>query len=95
MEILSTWKNYIERLLNIRFENDRETESLQIHTAESMIIAPMISEVKCAIERLKNYKAPDIDLIPAELIKCGASKLIEKIHKLINLIWNKEVLSEQ
>jgi len=93
--VLNVWKNYFDRLLNVEFDNDREIESgcLEIHTAEPMINEPTISEVKSAIKRLK--KAPGIDLISVELIKSGGSRLIEEIHKLINLIWNKEALPEQ
>jgi hypothetical protein len=59
--ILNRWKNYFCRLLNIRVVKDvRQTE---IHTAE-----PISSEGEIAIEKLKRYKSPGIDQIPAELI---------------------------
>jgi hypothetical protein len=48
-----------------------------------------------AIEKLKRYRSPGIDHIPAELIKAGGSKICSEIHKLINSIWNKEELPEQ
>jgi hypothetical protein len=48
-----------------------------------------------AIEKLKRYKSPGIDQIPAELIKAGGSKICSEIHKLIISIWNKEELSDQ
>jgi len=50
--VLNVWKNYFDRLLNVEFDNDREIESgcLEIHTAESVINKPTISEVKSAIK---------------------------------------------
>ncbi|XP_018357102.1 PREDICTED: uncharacterized protein LOC108757188 [Trachymyrmex septentrionalis] len=93
--VLNTWKNYFDRLLNVESENDREIENFEYHTAEPRINEPTISEVESAIKKLKNHKAPGNDLIPAELIKWGGSRLIEEIQKLIILIWNKEALPEQ
>jgi hypothetical protein len=48
-----------------------------------------------AIAKLKRYKAPSSDQIPAELIQAWGEILCSKIHKLINFIWNKEKLPEQ
>jgi len=93
--VLNTWKNYFDQLLNVEFESDREIENFEFHTADPMIDEPTISEVKSAIKKLKNYKAPGIDLIPAELMKWGGGRLTEEIQKLITLIWNKETLPEQ
>jgi hypothetical protein len=56
---------------------------------------PSAFEVEMATEKLKRYKSPGIDQIPAELIKAGGSKICSEIHKLINPIWNKEELPEQ
>jgi hypothetical protein len=61
---MSRWKNYFCHLLNVHGVNDvRQTE---IHTAE-----PSSSEVEIAIEKLKRYKSPGIDKIPAKLIQAG------------------------
>jgi hypothetical protein len=56
---------------------------------------PSAFEVDVAIEKLKRYKSPGTDQIPAELIKARSSKICSEIHKLINSIWNKEELPEQ
>jgi hypothetical protein len=53
---------------------------------------PSISEVEVAIGKLKRYKSPGMDQIPAELIQAGGETLRSEIHKLIKLIWNKEEL---
>jgi hypothetical protein len=39
-----------------------------------------------AIEKLKNYKSPGSDEIPAELIQAGGEILLSAIHKLINSV---------
>jgi len=56
---------------------------------------PSASEFELAIERLKSYKSPGIDQIPAELIKVGGKTICCEIHKLIISIWNKEELPEE
>jgi hypothetical protein len=48
------------------------------------------SEVEVAIERLKRYKSPGVDHIPAEQIQAGGETLHSEICKLIKLIWNKK-----
>jgi hypothetical protein len=86
-------ENYFCQLLNVREVNDvRQTE---IHTTEPLVPEPSSSEVEIAIEKLKRYKSPGIDQIPAELIQAGGNILRSEIHKLINCIWNKEELPEQ
>ena len=43
---------------------------------------PSAFEVELAIEKLKNYKSPGIDQIPAELIKAGGRIICCEIHIL-------------
>jgi hypothetical protein len=47
---------------------------------------PSAAEVEFAIRKMKRYKAPGNDQIPAELIQAGGETLHSEIHKLI-LIW--------
>jgi hypothetical protein len=49
------------------------------------------SEVEVVIGKLKRYKHPVFDQIPAELIQAGEETLRSEIHKLIKLIWKKEL----
>jgi hypothetical protein len=91
--ILNRWKNYFCQLLYVHGVNDvRQTE---IHTAEPLAPEPNSFEVEVAIEKLKRYKSPGTDQIPAELIQAGGYTLRSEIHKLINCIWNREKLPEQ
>jgi hypothetical protein len=68
---------------------------MEIHTAKSLVSDPSPFEVKIAIAKLKRYKSPSSEQIPAELIQAGGEILCSKIHTLINSIWNKEKLPDQ
>jgi hypothetical protein len=65
---------------------------MDIHMAESLVPEPSLVEVKIAIGKLKSYKSPGTDQIPAELFKAGGETLYSEIHRLICCIWNKEEL---
>jgi len=54
-----------------------------------------------AVHKLKNYKAPGTDSIPAELFKCGGNELIKHLHIVIKEIelkgkmptgWNLSII---
>jgi hypothetical protein len=66
-----------------------------IHTAEPLVPEPSLVEVEIAIGKLKSYKSPCTDQIPAELINAGGETLYSEIHKLICSIWNKKELPQQ
>jgi hypothetical protein len=44
--------------------------------------------VEIAIRKLKRFKSPGTDQIPAEMIKAGGKTVRSEIHKLIHFIWN-------
>jgi hypothetical protein len=91
--ILARWRNHFSQLLNIRGVSDvRRTE---VHTAEPLVPEPSAFEVEIAIEKLKRYKSPGIDQIPAEPIKAGGRIIQSEIHKLIVSICSKEELPEE
>jgi hypothetical protein len=66
----------------------RQTEML---TAEPFVPELSVSEVEVAVGKLRSYKSPGVDQIPAELIEAGGETLHSEIHKLIKLIWNEEL----
>jgi hypothetical protein len=68
---------------------------MDIHTAEPLVSERSFVEVEIAIGKLKSYKSPGTDRIPAELIKARGETLCSEIHKLICCIRNKEELPQQ
>jgi hypothetical protein len=68
---------------------------MDIHTAEPLVPEPSLVEVEIAIGKLKSYKSPGTDNIPAELIKAEGETLYSEIHRIICCIWNKEELPQQ
>jgi hypothetical protein len=65
-----------------------DVRQMAIHTAEPLVSEPSLVEVEIAIGKLKHYKFPGTDQIPAELIKVKGEILCSEIHKLICSIWN-------
>jgi hypothetical protein len=90
--ILNRWKN-CSQLLNVHRVSD--VRQIELHTAEPLVPEPSPFEVEIAIAKLKKYKSPGSDQIPAELIKAGDDALQSEIYKLINSIWSKEELPDQ
>jgi hypothetical protein len=87
-EITRASQNLIKHcIMNNKLGGVRQTA---VHTAEPFVPEPSASEVEVATGKLKRYKTPGVDQIPAELIQSGGEKLRSEIHKLIKLIWNKE-----
>jgi hypothetical protein len=72
-----------------------DVRQINIHTAEPLVPELSLVEVKIAIAKLKIYKSPGTDQIPAELIKQRSESLYSEIHRLIYSVLNKEVLSQQ
>jgi hypothetical protein len=91
--ILNRWKNYFSQILNVHCVND--VRQIEVHTAEPSVPGRSRFEVEIAIAKLRKYKSPGSDEIPAELIEAGGETLLSAIHKLINSVWNKEELPNQ
>ena len=57
-----------------------EVRQTEIHTAVPLVLELSAFEVEMAIDKLKGPKSPDIDQIPAELIKAGGRINRSEIH---------------
>jgi hypothetical protein len=57
---------------------------MDIHTAEPLEPEHSLVEVKIVIGKLKRYKSPGTDQIPAELIRAGISTAVEGIYYCTN-----------
>jgi len=91
--IVARWRNYFSQIFNVH--GVKGVGQAEIHTAEPLVPESSASEVELAIDKLKSYKSPGIDQIPAELIKVEGRTLCLEIHKLITSIWKKEKLPEE
>jgi hypothetical protein len=67
--ILNRWKNYFSQLLNVH--NVIAVRQIEIYMVEPLVPGPSRLEVEIAIAKLKKYKSPGSDQIPAELIQAG------------------------
>ena len=74
-------------------QNAINQETYQVFPATDEPI-PTFGEVKNAIQKLKDNKAPGIVLIQAELIKKAIPDFIEYMHQLIIKIWTTETIPE-
>jgi len=88
--IVARWRKYFSQLFNVH--GVKNVRQAQIHTAEPLVPEPSADEVELAIDKVKSHKSPDIDQIPAELIKAGRRTICLEIHKLITSIWKKDKL---
>jgi hypothetical protein len=76
--ILNRWKSYFSQLLNVH--NISDVRQIEIHTAEPLVPGSCHLEVEISIAKLKNYKSPGSDQIPAELYKAGGEILASVIN---------------
>jgi hypothetical protein len=72
------WKNHFSQLFSVHGVSD--VRQIDIHTAEPLVPQPSTLEAEMAIEKLKRHRSPDIDQIPAELIKTGGRTIRYEIH---------------
>jgi sorting nexin-29 len=72
-----------------------DVRQMDIYMAEPLVPEPRLVEVEIGIGKLKSYKSPGTDQIPADLIKAGGETLYSEIHRLICCICNKEELPQQ
>jgi hypothetical protein len=68
---------------------------IEIHTVKPLVPDPSSFEVEIAIAKVKSYRFPGSGQIPAKLIQAGVEASESEIHKLINVIWNKEEVSDR
>jgi hypothetical protein len=60
-----------------------DVRQIEVHKAEPLVPGPSRLEAEIAIAKLKKYKSPGSDQIPAELIQAGGEILLSAIHELI------------
>ena len=94
--ILNRWREHFECLLNQPTEVDPAV--LNSISSRSVMLTldepPSLDEVKLAIRKLKNRRAPGADGINAELIMCGSGRVCIQMHALFCTIWETETIPE-
>ena len=85
-EIDLGWKHHFETLLN-NTDSDHE-DRLEFNLAESLEPDITALEVKNALKKMKNGKAPGVDTIPAELLKNSGEDGVAWLLELIDMLWN-------
>jgi hypothetical protein len=83
----------LSQLLNVH--NFGDVRQIEVHTTKPLVPGTSRLEDEIAIAKLKKYKSPGSDQIPAELIQAGGEILVSAIHKLVKLVWNKQELPDQ
>jgi hypothetical protein len=91
--ILNRWKSYLSQLLNLHSVSD--VRQREINTAEPPVPGSSRLEVEISIAKLKKYRSPSSDQIPADLHQAGGETLVSVIHKLITSIWYREEMLDQ
>ena len=83
-DILRRWAEHFDELLNTELSNQNKInqETYQVFPATDEPV-PTFDEVKNAIQKLKDNKAPGIELIQAELIKKASPDFVQHMHQLI------------
>jgi len=94
-DILRRWAEHFDELLNKEFFNQNVTsqETYQVHS-DTDEPTPTSDEVENATKKLKDNKAPGIDLIQAELIKKASPDFVECMYQLMTKIWTTETIPE-
>ena len=93
--ILNRWNEYFNTLLNGSHINDVDQYLLRGNVnnkLEADYDLPTIEEINDSIEQLKNNKATGDDGIQAELLKHTTNELRQNLCKLIQKIWEEEVI---
>jgi hypothetical protein len=62
--VLNSWKNFFNQVLNVHGIHD--VREMDKQTAETLMPEPSLVEVEIAIGKLKTYKSAGTDNIPAE-----------------------------
>jgi hypothetical protein len=94
-EILNRWKELFEEIyaqqeINQGVNDENNIEILNIDTEK---IGK--DEIRAALKRMKDGRAPRGDNIPTELLKADTEQTVEILQRLSNMIWGKEEIPNE
>jgi hypothetical protein len=55
-----------------------------MHRAKRLVTEPSVSDIEVAVRKLKRYKSPDVDQIPAELTQAGGDHCVRRFISLLS-----------
>jgi hypothetical protein len=85
-EILRRWYRYAQDLYQTN-EPFSHNNSRNIPVKENLEPAVLNDEIRDAIRKLKNNKAPGMDGIFGEALKAGGETVVKAVKKIIDQIW--------
>ena len=88
------WTEYFKEVLNREEPNNPITEEEEVELKDMIeeidTQEPTLGEVTEVIKGLQNGKSPGIDSITAELLKADIEFSTQKVHQLLQKIWQQE-----
>jgi hypothetical protein len=88
--ILARWRNHFSQLFNIH--GVTEVRQKETDTAEPLVPEQIAFQFAMANEKLKRYRSPGTDQIPAEMIKARGKTIHSEIHRPIKSEEWKELI---
>ncbi|XP_035658037.1 uncharacterized protein LOC118403431 [Branchiostoma floridae] len=95
-DILKRWAEHFDSVLNRPSSINEEAISRlpQVPINEALAEPPSPAETHKAVGQLSSGKAPGQDSIPAEIYKEGGTAVIDKLHQLFTIIWERESIPQ-
>ena len=91
-EVIERWREHFNEHLNREFPHDEAAldtlHFLPVMVEEVENITE--DEVRDAVARLKNRKAPGQDMITGEVLKKGGATMIKVLHRIFCKVWSEE-----
>ena len=88
------WTDYISNLLNVDTQGNYEIGESRLEDALN-IEEITEDEVKRAVDRSRNGKAPGCDIIPNEIYKTGDKAMMCRLTKLFNTAYSTGRIREE
>ena len=93
--ICESWRRYFNDLLNPKVVPRGSIDVEQEDESNENLEPPKVEEVRIAMKKLKNNKAPGTDNIPAEMLKQGGNQLEQFLLKIVTSVWEEEKMPQQ